>query len=71
MKKLLSVVLAGAMMASLTACGGGAAQTTPAETTVEETTRKAPETLGETLLFDFELCFTFFAFDCVLFSSFA
>ena len=42
-------------MASLTACGGGAAtQTTPAETTVEETTRKAPETLGETLLFDFE-----------------
>ena len=54
MKKLLSVVLAGAMMASLTACGGGAAQTTPAETTVEETTRKAPETLGETLLFDFE-----------------
>ena len=55
MKKLLSVVLAGAMMASLTACGGGAAtQTTPAETTVEETTRKAPETLGEALLFDFE-----------------
>ena len=54
MKKLLSVVLAGAMMASLTACGGGAAQTTPAETTVEETTRNAPETLGETLLFDFE-----------------
>ena len=54
MKKLLSVVLAGAMMASLTACGGGAAQTAPAETTVEETTRKAPETLGETLLFDFE-----------------
>ena len=55
MKKLLSVVLAGAMMASITACGGGAATaTTPAETTVEETTRKAPETLGETLLFDFE-----------------
>ncbi len=55
MKKLLSVVLAGAMMASLTACGGGAAtETTPAETTVEETTRKAPETLGEALLYDFE-----------------
>ena len=54
MKKLLSVVLAGAMMASLTACGGAATATTPAETTVEETTRKAPETLGETLLFDFE-----------------
>ena len=42
-------------MASLTACGGGAAkETTPAETTVEETTRKAPETLGEALLYDFE-----------------
>ena len=55
MKKLLSVVLAGAMMASLTACGGGAVkETTPAETTVEETTRKEPETLGEALLFDFE-----------------
>ena len=55
MKKLLSVVLAGAMMASLTACGGGAVkETTPAETTVEETTRKAPETLGEALLYDFE-----------------
>lgn len=54
MKKFLSVVLAGAMMASLTACGGGATETTPAETTVEETTRKAPETLGEALLYDFE-----------------
>ena len=42
-------------MASLTACGSGAAkETTPAETTVEETTRKAPETLGEALLYDFE-----------------
>ena len=54
MKKILNVILAGAMMASLTACGGGAAETTPAETTVEETTRKAPETLGEALLYDFE-----------------
>lgn len=60
MKKLLSVVLAGAMAASLTACGSGAAkETTPAETTVEETTvvettRNEPGTLGEALLFDFE-----------------
>lgn len=54
MKKFLSVVLTGAMLATLTACGGGAAETTPAETTVAETTRPAPETLGEALLYDFE-----------------
>ena len=59
MKKLLCVVLAGAMLASITACGAKTTDTKPAETTVaatEATTeaRKEPETLGEALLFDFE-----------------
>ena len=55
MKKLLSVVLAGAMIASITACGAKTAETKPAETTEAATeARKEPETLGEALLFDFE-----------------
>ncbi len=56
MRKLFCVLLAGAMLASVTGCGAKA-ETKPAETTtVEETTeaRKEPETLGEALLFDFE-----------------
>ena len=57
MRKLFCVLLAGAMFASITACGAKTTETTPAETTtVVETTeaRKEPETLGEALLFDFE-----------------
>ena len=57
MRKLLCVLLAGAMLASVTGCGAKTTETKPAETTtVEETTeaRKEPETLGEALLFDFE-----------------
>ena len=55
MKKFLCVLLAGAMLASITACGAKTAETKPAETT-EATTeaRKEPETLGEALLFDFQ-----------------
>ncbi|MBQ7796537.1 MAG: hypothetical protein IJ374_08280 [Lachnospiraceae bacterium] len=58
MKKLVCLLLAGAMFASITGCGAGTAkETTAAETTtMEETTeaRKEPETLGEALLYDFE-----------------
>lgn len=44
MKKLLALVLALAMVFSLTACGGGKDQTTQAPTqTQEQTTTKAPE----------------------------
>ena len=57
MKKLLCVLLAGAMFASITGCGAKTTETKPAETTTAEATteaRKEPETLGEALLFDFE-----------------
>lgn len=54
MKKLLCVLLAGAMLASVTACGAKTAETKPAETEATTEARKEPETLGEALLFDFE-----------------
>ena len=46
-KKLLSVVLAGAMTVSLAGCGGGSTPTTAAPTTAAETTAEAAETKAE------------------------
>ena len=43
-KKLLSVVLAGAMTVSLAGCGGGSTPTTAAPTTAAETKAEAAET---------------------------
>ena len=46
-KKLLSVVLAGAMTVSLAGCGGGSTPTTAAPTTAAETKAEAAETKAE------------------------
>ena len=46
-KKLLSVVLAGAMTVSLAGCGGGRTPTTAAPTTAAETKAEAAETKAE------------------------
>ena len=46
-KKLLSVVLAGAMTVSLAGCGGGSTPTTAAPTTAAETKAEAAETTAE------------------------
>ena len=46
-KKLLSVVLAGAMTVSLAGCGGGSTPTTAAPTTAAETRAEAAETKAE------------------------
>ena len=46
-KKLLSVVLAGAMTVSLAGCGGGSSPTTAAPTTAAETKAEAAETKAE------------------------
>lgn len=46
-KKLLSVVLAGAMTVSLAGCGGGSTPTTAAPTTATETKAEAAETKAE------------------------
>ena len=46
-KKLLSVVLAGAMTVSLAGCGGGSIPTTAAPTTAAETKAEAAETKAE------------------------
>lgn len=46
-KKLLSVVLAGAMTVSLVGCGGGSTPTTAAPTTAAETKAEAAETKAE------------------------
>ena len=46
-KKLLSVVLAGAMTVALAGCGGGSTPTTAAPTTAAETKAEAAETKAE------------------------
>lgn len=50
MKKLISIFLLLAMLLSMAACGGAAAETKPAETAAPETTEAAPETTEATEL---------------------